>query len=335
MTESAIAIMKTHIKPWKISLDDYPETFQDSIADFCGSLLSVVHGLESAMRQFHPPNLIELQKALRPFEERLKIARRLFEMAIDENGRDKVSDQLMMSAERAGWCLDHIMAIDRPQTAIERMLKAMRQHYRSQECLYPLITGLKPVGRYFLEPEVRDRLAEFSPSVENSDHNGLFLDEDTGSCLYVPETYDGKSEWPLVVALHGGSGRGRDFIWLWMREARSRKFILLAPSSADRTWSFEGSADADADAVSEMIDSLKGRVRVDRSRMMLTGLSDGAIYTLTWGLKENSPFWPWHLYQEFCTRLILHTLVKDGSTWFMALLTGCFPLIMLIAHSCG
>ncbi len=280
--------MKTQIKPWKIDLNSYPEKFQDSIADFCGSLLSVVHGLESAMRQFHPPKLIELQKALRPFGDRLKIARRLFGLAVDEFGSDDVSDQLMKSAERAGWCLDHIMSIDRPQTALEKMLKAMRQHDRAQEYLYPLVIGLKPVGRYFLEPEVRDRLASFLPASENEFHTGLYQDSENGYCLYVPETYDGQHDWPLVVALHGGSGRGRDYIWLWLREARSRRFLLLAPSSAGRTWSFEGSEDADS--ITRMIDNLSEKWRVDRSRMLLTGFSDGAIYTLTYGMQENSPF---------------------------------------------
>jgi len=39
-----------------------------------------------------------------------------------------------------------------------------------------------------------------------------------------------------------------------------------------------------------MLDTLSSRWRVDRDRMLLTGFSDGAIYALTCGLMEGSPF---------------------------------------------
>lgn len=280
--------MKQHIRPWTIDLDAYPELLRERIADFCGSLLSVVFGLESVMRQFHPPRIIEIQKALRPFEDRLKIAERLFFDAVNRFGSDAVTEQLQEATERTKRCVDYIMGINQPQTAIENFLKSMRQHYRSQECLYPLVAGLKPVGRYLLEAPVRDRVTEFNPLPDNPCRTGLFLDPNSGTTLYVPETYNGQSDWPLVVALHGGSSTGRDFVWLWLREARSRRFLLLAPSSIDRTWSFDGSADADN--ISSMMDTVAGEWRVDRNRMLLTGLSDGAIYTLIWGLKKESPF---------------------------------------------
>jgi phospholipase/carboxylesterase len=36
----------------------------------------------------------------------------------------------------------------------------------------------------------------------------------------------------LVVALHGGSGHGRGFLWSWLRDARSFGAILIAPTSS-------------------------------------------------------------------------------------------------------
>ena len=52
--------------------------------------------------------------------------------------------------------------------------------------------------------------------------------------MYVPEYYDAARSWPLVVALHGGSGHGRDFLWTWLREARTRGVIVAAPDRARR-----------------------------------------------------------------------------------------------------
>ena len=43
-----------------------------------------------------------------------------------------------------------------------------------------------------------------------------------------------------VVALHGGSGSGRDFLWTWLREARGRRFLLAAPTAQGPTWSLMG-----------------------------------------------------------------------------------------------
>ncbi len=284
--------MKRHVKPLKIDLSQYPEGLLNGIGDFCGTILSVSNSLESAMRQFHPPQIPGIQKALQPFASRLKLSRKQFEgRAAGNNGND-VTDQLLKAGEAAERSLDYIMGADHPQAAIGQMMKAMRQHYRAQEHLYPLILGLKPVGRYFLEPGVRDRLEDFNSVSADEAQTGLFLDqgEDLGGgyCLYVPESYDGQTDWPLVVALHGGSGRGRDFIWLWMREARSRRFLLLAPNSADRTWSFEDRTDGDA--ILRMIDAISERWCVDASRMLLTGMSDGAIYTLICGLLPDAPF---------------------------------------------
>ena len=43
--------------------------------------------------------------------------------------------------------------------------------------------------------------------------------------------------YPLVVAMHGGSGNGGAFLWSWVREARTRGFIVLAPTAIGSTWS--------------------------------------------------------------------------------------------------
>ena len=45
--------------------------------------------------------------------------------------------------------------------------------------------------------------------------------------------------WPLVMALHGGSGHGRAFLWSWLRDARSRGAILVAPTATGRTWALQ------------------------------------------------------------------------------------------------
>jgi phospholipase/carboxylesterase len=100
-----------------------------------------------------------------------------------------------------------------------------------------------------------------------------------GFSVYVPEQSDGHTPMPLVVALHGGHGHGRDFLWSWLADARSRGVLLMAPTSRDRTWSIMGLDDVDAEGLRDMVESVAARYPVDRSRVLLTGMSDGATYS--------------------------------------------------------
>ena len=153
---------------------------------------------------------------------------------------------------------------------------------------------LPPVGRYFLEPAVRERAAEFDADPRPDVPTGIITARSSsgargGFSLYVPEYYDPARSWPLVVALHGGSGTGDDFLWLWLTEARSRGCLLLAPTSLGSTWSLMGD-DVDAPALRTMVDYVREHWRVDDAHILLTGLSDGATYALLCGLQADMPF---------------------------------------------
>ena len=54
--------------------------------------------------------------------------------------------------------------------------------------------------------------------------------------FYVPDEWDGETPLPLVVALHGKDSNGPAFFWRLSRQAASRKFALLAPSSLGLSW---------------------------------------------------------------------------------------------------
>src|SRR5207253_5873324 len=154
----------------------------------------------------------------------------------------------------------------------------------------------RSLSRYFVEAPFHDRLSELEANPPEGVSVGLHhsggergADGRGGFCLYVPERYDGSQAWPLVVALHGGSGSGRDFLWSWLREARGRGFLLAAPTAQGPTWSLMG-PDLDSRSLRAMVAYISSHWRVDRSHVLLTGLSDGATYTLLEGLAEDSPF---------------------------------------------
>jgi phospholipase/carboxylesterase len=117
------------------------------------------------------------------------------------------------------------------------VFRALRYVPRAQEALYPLAAKLPPVSSFFTDPDLREdadleaRLAQ--PAAEDT---GIIHDHNVsgsrgGFSLYVPEYYTPDRAWPLVMALHGGSGNGRGFLWRWLRDARSHGAILVAPTA--------------------------------------------------------------------------------------------------------
>jgi len=180
------------------------------------------------------------------------------------------------------------------------LYRALRRFARVQETLYPLAPVFEPLSRWFLEPARRDddalgaslRAAAFrddDPRVGVM-HASNERDERGGFSLYVSEQSDDRRPMPLVVALHGGHGHGRDFLWAWLREARAREALVLSPTSRDRTWSIMGGDDVDAEPLREMVESVAARYPVDRARVLLTGMSDGATYALLCGFRDGMPF---------------------------------------------
>jgi phospholipase/carboxylesterase len=257
------------------------------------ALLGAFEAFEYARRRLHPPRLGELRDALQPIGARLSSALAEFGSAPPPPGLEPLAGQLAQAAASMEQAVRDFCSPAQPQEAIPLVLAAMHRHCRAQALLYPLRKALPPVSRYFVEAPFRDRLDELDPERAKHEPVGIFQVRDPstergGFWLYVPESYDG-TPWPLVVALHGGSGTGADFLWSWLSEARGRRFLLMAPTSLGSTWSLMGE-DVDGPALRVMVDYVREGWGVDPERILLTGLSDGATYTLLAGLQEGMPF---------------------------------------------
>jgi len=271
------------------------EEWGRALARLGAATLAGLEGLDTARRHLHPPAIPRLRQVLGVASERLDEALDAFRALAAPGALVPFSEQLTVGAGSTLDALRGFSASGPPGEAVARVLASFRHHCRALESLYPLRVALPPLGRHFVEPAFHDRLARLDPD-PTPDRVGLHVAGDAdqpdargGFSLYVPEWLDAATPRPLVVALHGGSGHGRDFLWTWLREARGRGFLLLAPTSRGATWSLDA-PEVDARRLASMVDWVSERWPVDRARVLLTGLSDGATFTLLAGLLPEAPY---------------------------------------------
>lgn len=182
----------------------------------------------------------------------------------------------------------------------QEMSEAMR-------CLYPLRLQVPGVNTYWVTDDEVGNLARIEKPAEPAPGvptGLLYRDWDPHPpryTLYVPENYDPAREWPMIVYLHGGGGNDHDSIWLWLRYAKSKGFLLVAPKSPDFTWVF-----SDVQWVLASIKEVSGMYRVNQFGIFLTGVSDGGTFSYEFGLTNPQVFaaiapvagafvpWPWY-----------------------------------------
>ena len=173
---------------------------------------------------------------------------------------------------------------------------ALRFLPRALEALYPLASNDAVVNSFYLDPTLRgdaDIVAQAAQRPRDGVTGVMHFDNERGSrggySLYVPEGYSPERPLPLVMALHGGSGHGRAFLWSWLRDARSFEAIVVAPTAPGRTWALMGD-DADPPNLHRIPDDVSARWQIDATRLLLTGMSDGGTFCYVSGLEAGSRF---------------------------------------------
>jgi phospholipase/carboxylesterase len=272
--------------------------FSRKLDTLCSELVRALRAIEQLQRRFFPPAIASLQEEILPLLPTLEQARRDIRKIEPSRGFEGIRDTVDRSAGLMAEALELVTGSSRidMENAVIRVLQGLRKCCRAQEQLFRLRRELPRINRFFLEPEARDRASQLDPEPPLREavglhHKGTERDPYARGAysLYVPESYDGAKPWPLVTALHGGFGHGRDFLWNWLREARSRRFLLLAPTSAGSTWSLL-MPEVDGAAIDAMLREVTAAWNVDPDRMLLTGISDGGTFALATCMRGDSPF---------------------------------------------
>jgi phospholipase/carboxylesterase len=206
-----------------------------------------------------------------------------------------VQSALQAASDAALKAFEGLRAVQNGNGDLVAVFRALRHAPRAQEALYPLAEKFPPVSSFFVDPAGRDdadllaRLAAQAGQDTGIMHDHNEAGSRGGFSLYVPEYYTPDRAWPLVMALHGGSGNGRGFLWSWLRDARSQGAILVAPTATGNTWALMGDDDDTAN-LGRILGAVCSRWNVDPARLLLTGMSDGGTFCYVTGLESASPF---------------------------------------------
>jgi phospholipase/carboxylesterase len=192
------------------------------------------------------------------------------------------------------------MAKPSPQWTVA-FLHSRRAYCQGLYELYELRDQLPLIAAHFLMPGAQAPVAAAPGAVATgfihrkrqgaaeSARRGQITDERSDYTLYIPEDYSPDRPLPLIVALHGGYGQGSEYVWTWLRPARSRGYAILAPKSLGETWDMRAPS-TDTRSVVRMFDEVTREYVIDRDRVYLSGLSDGGIFTYLLGLEQSQLF---------------------------------------------
>lgn len=132
---------------------------------------------------------------------------------------------------------------------------------------------------YFSGQEL-DFAAEINPEVTGG--------EPRGYSLYVPASYDDSEATPVIVALHGRPGNGYEMAALSDLNpvADDEGFIAVYPHGIGQEWNYTRGNDSytsndmdDVQFLRWLVDDLSQDLTIDRSRVYVTGFSNGGFMT--------------------------------------------------------
>jgi len=314
-------------------MDKHSQFFQN-LDPVCQELVRGLKGIEKFQRRFFPPEISSLREEMLPLRASLdKVWEPLHTLKPPEELKEQI-DIIIDAYDLIAKALQMIISAptENFQQTVMRVMQAFRKSCQAQDLLFPNRQISPHVNRFFLEPPVHDQTEKLDSKTQaevKTGLNHLGTENDPYArgalSLYIPESYDGTRAWPVVIVLHGGFGHGRDFIWNWVREARSREFLLMSPTSKDTTWSILN-PEIDGTALIEMLSYVKRDWNVDPDRILLTGISDGATFALMNSLWQNSPFTAFALVASAFPQIDFSKARGKRIYWIHGALDWMFPV---------
>ncbi|MFN5278656.1 MAG: phospholipase, partial [Bradyrhizobium sp.] len=194
------------------------EAVVDDIVAVLPPLLQTLESLTFVARNLNPPDFDRVMQIAGEPEEALQAVRPRLADWPEKFAHIKTALDAAIEPALAAYA--GLRAVQNGEGDLVGVFRALRYLPRAQEALYPL-TELPPVSGFFIAPDLReDAELQAKLAATPNDDTGIFHERNEpgsrgGFSMYVPEYYPPDRAWPLVMALHGGSGNGRGFLWSW------------------------------------------------------------------------------------------------------------------------
>jgi len=114
-----------------------------------------------------------------------------------------------------------------------------------------------------------------------------FKEDQYGASYYVPEDYDPKADWPLLVVIYSDEAeKGKFFVEKWLAEAKKRKTIALFISYLSPREMPFGSDERTL----KILHEIKRRYSITDDKIMLSAFGEAAHYAYYLAFKYPSEF---------------------------------------------
>ena len=141
--------------------------------------------------------------------------------------------------------------------------------------------------------------------------------------LYIPLTYDGLTDVPLVINMHGyGSSMTEQIVYGDFRKiADTANFIIVVPNglldaSNIQHWNyFDANGEDDTGFISMLIDEINSNYAVNTDRVYAAGMSNGGFMSihLACHISNKIKWTDWYIYQEPKITFFLDDKIDTGA----------------------
>ncbi len=269
--------------------------FEDILLSVIEPLLEGLRVFERSSRYLGPANVESIHNELLSARQDLRRASEGLRQADWPPEAVQLRDLVSEGYRVALRSLEALEDVGQSANDMMPIYRALGVRARICETLYPLASHFSMIHRFFLDARAQDKpRIQVGDDQNNVGIRGVHHVENDrkqrgGFSLYVPESYSPERVYPVVFALHGGSGHGSTYLWSWLRTARTEELVLVSPTSVGGTWAIMG-PDQDSPNLHRMLESIRDLVNVDDSKLLLTGMSDGGTFTYVSGCTDESPF---------------------------------------------
>ncbi|MCY4095112.1 MAG: phospholipase [Gammaproteobacteria bacterium] len=271
------------------------ESFEDVLLSVIEPLLEGLRVFERSSRYLGPATTDSICSELLKTRQNLRAASAYLREADWLPEAQPIRDLVSEAYRVALRGLESLDEVGKGANDMLSLYRTLGARARVCEAIYPLATHFSLVHRYFLDSRKQDIPRSKVSVVDNVEGlRGIHQVENDrkqrgGFSLYIPESYEAERAYPVVFALHGGSGHGSTYLWSWLRTVRTEELVLVSPTSVGGTWAIMG-PDQDSPNLHRILDSVRGIVNIDDTRLLLTGMSDGGTFTYVSGCTDDSPF---------------------------------------------